>query len=792
MRILALFFALITLPVPAMDAQEDKFAPIDALLPAPDSARTVTGRPGPGYWQQRADFEIAVTLDVENLSYSGRANLTYTNNSPDTLNVIWLALDQNRFEDPAVARYMERIDRVTRRGGIDVNSGVPPKYLRRWQAHEDRDFGYRSVSVSDRRGRALDTEIEGTLMRVALAEPLKPGRSTVLNIDFQVNLVEAGVMDARSGYEVLAADGALIVGLAHWFPRPAAYTSDRGWHLEPFIEQGEMTTEFGDYEVAITVPSGWIVASTGALANAEKVLSAPQRERLGTARRKLDGPTLIVTPQEAEAARAAAIEGEETWVFKAEDVRDFAFAASPAFIWDAMGVAQDSREFPLVLAQSYYPAEGNPVWGLFSTEAVAHTLEVFTEFTFVYPYPQATAVNGVINSGMEYPMISFNAPRPHPEDSADGVYTARNKYGVIGIVIHETGHFYFPMIVNSDERLWMWMDEGLTSFVEAEANMRWEPNFDESTRRGSIAAYMARSDDQPIMSTADSLIARGALGYTKPATALFVLRELVLGRDAFDRAFAEYARAWAFKRPTPADFFRIMEQESGQDLDWFWRAWFFGTDHVDIAVRRVIAYDFAASDPTEQAERAREVSRRGMLWQGWEARNAADNVPYRVETRPQIKDVYTESDVHTPLEADVTGWDSFLDDLSDADRAAYERAREEGLVLNVIELENIGGIPTPVPLVLTYEDGTTEALILPVHIWRLAPKTTMQLFARPKAIVSVTLDPQNAMVDADRTNNVWPGSTERLPIMLSTPSASRPQSLMREERKRENAERQKR
>jgi len=757
----------------------DPFRPMDDLLRAPNDVRTVTGRPGPAYWQQRADFDISVTVDPETLSYSGELTVDYTNNSPDTLDELYFLLDQNRFEHPAAARFMQRLDRVSRRGGIDLELGVPPKWLRRWQQTETGEFGFRDITVAFD-GEPVDFTVDGTLMRVELAEELESGDSISLDIGFAANLVDADAFDARSGYEVLA-DGTPIIGLAHWFPRPAAYTDYRGWHVEPFIEQGEMTTEFGDYRVEITVPANYVVASTGMLENAGEVLTEAERQRLSSARRSYNGPVQIVTESEAKARRTESAEGTKTWVFEAISVRDFAFSASPAFLWDAMAVRQRSPANPRVMAMSYYPTEGLPVWQRFSTEAIAHTIEIFGEALFTYPYPQATAVNGVINSGMEYPMISFNGPRPHPENARDGVYTALDKYRVIGIVIHETGHFWMPMIVNSDERLYMWLDEGLVTFMEMRANLLWEPTFDEGIRRRAMIPYMTSQSDQPIMSTADSLIGRGQNAYVKPTTALFVLRELVIGREAFDRAFQAYARAWAFKRPTPTDFFRMMEQESGRDLDWFWRGWFYGTDHVDVSVDGITVYDFTDKDPAAIAKFQREQDGMGLLWKSFEARNAEEGIRYRTDRRTDLRDVYTENDRYTPLASAEANWDTELQYLNAADRAAYDRAIREGLKLNVVSLSNLGGLPTPVPMEITYEDGSNERVELPVDIWRLTlDGTVKQLFAGPKAIASVRLDPDNLTVDADLANNAFPREVERRPIRLLAPDPTRPESLMRD------------
>ena len=569
---------------PAAQSGADAFAQLDYLLATPTDSRLATGAPGPGYWQQRADYDIAVTLDDEEQRITGRETITYHNNSPHDLPYLWLQLDQNRF----------------RRDSDDMLTKTAPDFAQFSYGAlasllERRRFegGVTIDAVTDADGEPLPYTVNRTMMRIDLAEPLAAGERLSFSVAWSHNIIDATVVSARGGYEYFPEDGNYLYEIAQWYPRMAAYTDYAGWQHKQFLGRGEFTLELGDYDVSITVPADHVVAATGELQNADAVLTPAQRERFKAARSS-DELVFVVTPEEAAANAREAADGSRTWRFRAENVRDFAFASSRKFIWDARRARSGERD---VLAMSFYPNEAEPLWSQYSTAAIAHTIDVYSRYTFEYPYPVAISVNGPVG-GMEYPMISFNKPRPY----ADGTYWdvtqksgdktwERSKYGLISVIIHEVGHNYFPMVVNSDERQWTWMDEGLNTFLQFLTEQAWEEGY--PSRRGEPAKmteYMASATQVPIMTNSESIHQFGNNAYGKPATALNILRESIMGRELFDHAFREYAERWQFRRPTPADFFRTMEDASAMDLDWFWRGWFYGTGHVDVALGEVALY----------------------------------------------------------------------------------------------------------------------------------------------------------------------------------------------------------
>ncbi|MDB5235764.1 MAG: aminopeptidase, partial [Hymenobacter sp.] len=530
------------LPASALLAQTtnsgtDKFAQLETLLPTPNTYRTASGAPGPDYWQQRADYDIKVTLDDARQAISGRETVTYTNRSPDTLPYIWLQLDQNVLAKNSITTATE-VTQLQDRVSFQTLEGLL----------SDFDGGFKIESVTGKDGKALKTVINHTMMRIDLSAPLRPGQAFAFNVKWHYNI--NGQQNKRNGFEYFPEDKNYLYEIAQFYPRMAVYSDNQGWQHKQFLGEGEFTLPFGDYKVSITAPADHVVGATGTLLNPDQVLSAAQRSRLAKAM-GAKKPVLIINQEEATRNESSRATATKTWNFAAKNVRDFAFASSRKFIWDAMGVMQSGHP---VMCMSYYPKEGNPLWGQYSTEVVAHTIKVYSKFTIPYPYPVAISVHGPVG-GMEYPMISFNGRRPEK----DGTYSATVKYGMIGVITHEVGHNFFPMIVNSDERQWTWMDEGLNSFVEYLAEQEWQRNY--PSRRGEPAAivdYM-RSDKSlqvPIMTNSESLLQFGNNAYGKPATALNILRETVMGRELFDHAFKTYAQRWAYKHPTPADFFR--------------------------------------------------------------------------------------------------------------------------------------------------------------------------------------------------------------------------------------------
>ena len=585
-----IFAGFINLSLAAIDQSkgsfEDKFRQLDEVFPSPNLSRPATGEPGPMYWQQRADYKIQIKLYEDTRSVEGSETITYTNNSPLTLKYIWLQLDQNIFAK-------ESINNLTRPwGGGD--SSVDFSTLRRQNFMDKFEGGFQELSIKIN-NKSPDTNLVGTHIRINLEQPLKPGESTSLDIEWAYALVEENAVRARNGYETFE-DGNDIFLMAQWYPRVTVFSDYEGWHNKEFIGNGEFTLEFGDFEVDISVPSDHVVSATGVLLNEKDVLSPIQKKRMKQAR-KSEKPMFIITPDEAYDNELEKSTDYKTWSFKAENVRDFAWASSRKFIWDAAGYKQDSKENPLVMAMSFYPKEGEPLWSKYSTEAVMHTMKVYSKYSFDYPYPTAQSVNGPVG-GMEYPMITFNGPRTELEDDGTRTYSRSEKEFLIGVVIHEVGHIYYPMIVNSDERQWTWMDEGLNTFVQYLAEQEWDINY--RSDRGEprwMTEFMSSSYQVPIMTNSESLLQFGNNAYGKPATALVVLRETILGRELFDQAFREYSVRWKFKRPTPYDFFRTMEEASGVDLDWFWRGWFYSTDHVDIALNNIHLASLDTLDP---------------------------------------------------------------------------------------------------------------------------------------------------------------------------------------------------
>ncbi len=746
-RTAALLLAAISTPALAGSGEgtgADAFAQLGHLLPTPGETRTASGAPGPEYWQQRADYTIRVELDDERQRLRGWEEITYRNLSPHPLGYLWIQLDQNRFRPDS--------DDVLAAPAPDFEE-FPYRTLANLLERQRFAGGCEVKSVTDGEDRELAHHIVKTMMRVDLPRPLAAGESFVLRIAWEHNILDAVKIRARGGYEYFAEDGNYIYEIAQWFPRLAAYTDYQGWQNKQFLGRGEFTLELGDYRVEITVPDDHVVAATGVLQNSEEVLSAAQRRRLEEAA-SATGPVFIVTPEEARGNQASAPTGRKTWIFAADNVRDFAFASSRKFIWDAMGHRAGQHE---VLAMSFYPNEAEPLWSRYSTHAIVHTMEVYSRYTFEYPYPVSISVNGPIG-GMEYPMITFNKPRPYGEDKTywdqrqnEGDHTwERSKYGLISVVIHEVGHNYFPMTVNSDERQWTWMDEGFNTFLQFLAEQEWEAGY--PSRRGEpkdIVPYMISDHKVPIMTNSESLLQFGNNAYAKPATALNILRESILGRELFDHAFREYARRWKFKRPTPADFFRTMEDASGIDLDWFWRGWFYGTDHVDLAIDNVTLYRLDSRDPEVEKPRLRaeDAAEPETLT---ELRN--QGTERRAERFPELKDFYNSYDEFDVTPYDYAQYQEFLEDLEDRERVLLATDK----LFYVVRFVSLGGLPMPLPLELTYADGSIEEVTIPAEIWRTNAERVDKLFITEQEIVEIALDPHLALADADRGNNRFP------------------------------------
>ena len=740
---------------------DQAFAQLETLLPTPNTVRAASGAPGAGYWQQRADYRIRATLDEKTQRITASETITYTNRSPDTLSYVWLQLDQNLFKDGSLGRLSETAGTAgTRRDKAGPGDSLSYSAIRRHQAFQDREYGYELGPVTTTGGKVLQTQLSDTMLRVDLDAPLKPGQSLQLSVDFAFNIVHEAPVGARSGYEYFKANDTYLYSLAQWFPRLVAYTDYTGWQHKQFLGRGEFTLEFGDYDVELTVPADHVVSSTGVLQNPEQVLTVQQRARLKQAE-TAKAPVFIVTPQEAAENEKAGTTAMRTWRFKAENVRDFGWASSRKFIWDAMGYRQDDAKRPFVMAMSFYPNEAEPIWSHWSTHSVIHTMEVYSRLSFPYPYPVAQSVNTWERGGMEYPMISFNGYRPTKDEKSGKVTYSRNvKYGLVGVIIHEVGHNYFPMIVNSDERQWSWMDEGLNTFLEYTAELEWEekyPTFGNKTNvLDFITDYMKSTDQVPIMTNSESVVQFGPNAYTKPTAALAVLREAVMGRELFDYSFREYSRRWKFKRPTPSDFFRTMEDASGVDLDWFWRGWFYGTDHVDVEVGAVREYQVSSQDPDIEFPLNRAAFARDYPQVVSEQRNRAEGRTLRIDRYPELKDQYNEQDEYTVTNKDRNDYQDFRKGLKDWEKEALDRAVKAGEYIYFVDFRNVGGLPTPLPLTLTWADGTVEKMMVPAEVWRYNTLGVTKLFISPKRLTSVEVDAEHVIADADMSNNAFP------------------------------------
>jgi len=728
----------------AQNVNTSKFQQLGEALPTPNVYRTASGAPGHQYFQQQADYDMEITLDDETQRIYGKETITYTNNSPDELRYLWVQLDQNMRAKNSTTQEINTDGIFSQRGNTAQTAF---NQLKKNQFY-DFDGGFKIDYVQSTGGANLRYTVNNTMMRVDLPTPLGKGQKFSFNIKWWFNVNDRMDIGGRSGYEYFEEEDNYLYTIAQFFPRMAVYDDIVGWQNKQFLGQGEFTLPFGDYKVSITVPGDHVVASTGKLTNESRVLNASQRTRLAKAKRSYKDPVIIVTQAEAEAAEKNKNSKTKTWVFQADNVRDFAFASSRKFIWDAMAVDINGTT---TMAMSYYPKEGNPLWEQYSTRVVAHTLEVYSKFTIDYPYHKAISVHTKW-IGMEYPMICFNGGRPE----SDGTYSEGTKYGMIGVIIHEVGHNFFPMIINSDERQWTWMDEGLNTFVQYLTEQEWDHDY--PSRRGpahKIVPYMSGPKDRmvPIMTNSESILQFGNNAYSKPATALNILRETVMGRELFDYAFKEYSRRWAFKHPSPADFFRTMEDASAVDLDWFWRGWFYTTDHVDVAMTDVKWYQMSTKNPDlenpiKEDQFIKENAHIGI------SRNST--IRTVVDEVPASRDFYN-------------GYNQF--EVSDADREEYEQYRsrlspDEAAMLDAgyhfygISFENKGGLLMPLVVKFTLEDGSEEVKRVPVEVWVKHEKSFTKWFNFSQRVVQITLDPFLEMADTDRRNNYWPALVE--------------------------------
>lgn len=717
----------------APNTNVNKFRQLKTELATPNVYRTASGAPGHEYWQQKADYNMDIVLDDAKQTITGSETITYSNNSPDVLEYLWLQLDQN-----VRAKDSDSYKVASNSIGDSVSFWSLDRMMR------DFDGGFKIESVTDLNGNALNTTTNKTMMRIDLDRPLRSGESFSFKVDWWYNINNRMKIGGRSGFEYFEEDDNYLYTIAQFFPRMCVYNDVEGWQNKQFLGRGEFTLPFGDYTVSIEVPSDHIVAATGELENESRVLSTDQLSRLRKAY-DADAPVIIATQSEAEDREKVKSGDTKKWVFKAKNVRDFGFATSRKLIWDAQGVKIGDRT---VMAMSYYPKEGNPLWEQYSTRAVVQTLKTYSRHTVDYTYPVAISVHSK-SIGMEYPMICFNGGRPEK----DGTYSERTKYGMISVIIHEVGHNFFPMIINSDERQWTWMDEGLNTFCQYLTEQEWDVDY--PSRRGSarkIVNYMKgdKSRISPIMTNSESVHQFGNNAYGKPATALNILRETIMGRELFDHAFKTYSERWAFKHPTPADFFRTMEDASAVDLDWFWRGWFFTNDHVDISLNDVQWFQIDTRDPEVEKPFASNKKAGEHIDISYE-RNAPNAENTVVGSDPVARDFYNSYDKFAVTEEDKAAQEKYLARLDDEQKEKIHGGQN----FYQLKLSNVGGLVMPVILEWVYADGTSEIERIPAEIWLRSDEVT-KVFVKEKEVVGVNLDPYQETADVDMNNNNWP------------------------------------
>lgn len=704
---------------------QNKFRQMKDVLPTPNSQRTASGAPGHEYTQQKVDYVMNIRLDEGKNRIYGDEKITYHNNSKDHLQYLWVQLDQNmRAADSKTPdANSDRFNTPLNGPNSFTNNNLKKRF----------DGGFNITAVKNADGSDLSYMINRTMMRINLPMPLAPGGVFNFQIDWWYNINNYVEIGGRSGYEAFE-DGNNNYTIAQFFPRLCVYDNVEGWQNMQFWGRSEWALEFGDYDVKLTVPADHVLEATGELQNPKDVLTRTQRKRFEEARKSFNDVVFIVTQEEAEAAEKKRTGGEKTWHFKAKNVRDFAFASSRKYIWDAMAVNINGRT---VMAISMYPKEGNPLWEEHSTRVVANTLEEYSKLTFDYPYSKAISVHAK-RQGMEYPMICFNYGRPNP----DGTYSERVKRGMIGVITHEVGHNFFPMIVNSDERQWTWMDEGLNSFVETLAELDYDPNFFTGNLPKDIVRYMG-GDQQyisPIMSQGDYVYQFGPNAYTKPAAGLYMLRQTIMGPELFDYAFRTYSQRWMFKHPTPADFFRTMEDASAMDLDWFWRGWFYTTDYTDIGVKEVKSYYL-----TDQAtDRAKEFAKSNNF--------TLDQYKDKLVFYKEAKDGVPGDDAKKASEFPFI--QEHIANMSEEARA--ELVDEMPNYFYEVTFNKPGGLVMPIIVELTYEDGSKERQTFPAQIWRYNDEEVKKVFKSDKLITNIIVDPDLETADVDMTNNAWP------------------------------------
>ena len=721
----------------------NRFEQLGTILPTPNNYRTASGAPGHEYWQQRADYDISAYLDEDKLNLKGSETITYYNNSPDELEYLWIQLDENQQSS-------------VKNAGYDSSSMLPKQTSNtRLTATElpakDNGFGVNLEKVTDAEGKPLSYVVNKTMMRIDLPKKLKKGETFKFKIDWNYNISDRMKMGGRGGYEFFPEDGNYLFTMTQWYPRLCVYSDFQGWQNHQFTGRGEFALTFGNFKVKMNVPADHTIASTGVGKNFSEVLTPEQLARWQKAQNATE-PIEIVTLDEAKKAEKSKSKKRKTWVFEAENVRDFAWTSSRKFIWDAMPqvIAENNNK---VMCMSLYPKEAYGLYRKYSTKAVAHTIKTYSDFTIPYPYPVAQSIEA--SNGMEYPMICFNYGRTEK----DGTYSEGIKNGMLGVIIHEVGHNFFPMIINSDERQWSWMDEGLNTFVEYLTEELWDNKF--PSKRGpahTIVDYMKLPKDQlePIMSNSENIIQFGPNAYSKPATGLNILRETIMGRELFDKAFKTYAKRWAFKHPEPADLFRTMEDASGEDLDWFWRGWFYSTDPVDIAIDKVTVAtpDFDGKANAREFKYKVEKPALNDFEDISKIRNREDKkITFYTDKDTSTQDFYWRYDrglenVDTTKEYTIKG--EAAENLNEKEREKFKN-----LIGYQIDFSNKGGLVMPIILEFTFEDGSKLSDKISAQIWRKNEKSVSKTYFFDKKLKSIQLDPMKETADIDTSNNFW-------------------------------------
>jgi len=708
----------------------NRFEQLDYLMQDPNEYRTASGAPGPKYWQQRADYEINVDINEQENILTGAETVTYFNNSPDILTYIWLQVDEN-FHHPNSDNNYDKPSSMSNRLTHQQLLQMDPKtYM--------NGYGVNITALTDATGKSLSYTVNQTMMRVDLPIPLKPGQKFIFKVNWNYRIPDKLTRYGRGGFEYFAEDDNNLYSIAQWFPRLAVYSDFQGWQNMQFTGGSEFALAFGNYKVNITVPEDHIVAATGECKNLAAVLTPAQLARWNQAQ-TATSPLEIVTLQEALDNAKEKSKGKKTWIYEAQNVRDFAFNSSRRLVWDAMAVNVEGKK---VMCMSYYGKEAYPIYRKYSTKAVAHTIDVYSKFTTPYPYPVAISVEASI--GMEYPMLAMNYGRAEK----DGTYSESTKYGAIGVIIHEVGHNFFPMIVNSDERQYWWMDEGLNTFVQFLTEQEFDNNY--PSRRGPahlITDYMRLPKNmlEPIMTKGDNVASVGSNAYAKAATGLNILRETIMGRELFDYAFKEYARRWAFKHPTPYDLFRTMEDASAIDLDWFWRGWYYGTDPVDISLDSVKWFKLdadknaASLQPTEFEHISKVRNRQG------------NKINFYTDRDTTLRDFY-----YYNRNADVKMFQGMAQQQMNAQKDVAHYKDWEDKNLYELTFSNKGGMIMPIIVEWTFKDGSKEVDRIPVTIWRLNEEHVTKLFVKNKEVASIKLDPMRETADINEENGMWP------------------------------------